>query len=69
MHIQSIIIPKFRFTRTQADMWIEKNGYIKRFENKVDESANYYRYRQRVPKKGANYIIKNFLNRYLAIYN
>lgn len=57
--IQSVLIPKSRYTRETADAWITKHKYEKRFAGKMDESANYYRYRQREPKVGAHYRIVN----------
>lgn len=59
MVLQSIIIPKSKYSRAQADAWIKKNNYILKFHGKRDESANYFRYRQREPEKGAHYKIVN----------
>ena len=57
--IQSVMIPKKGFSYGKAKKWIIKHGFhIKR----VDITVNYYRFRQKEPKKGAIYRIKELEN-------
>ena len=50
--IQSIAIPKSKFTRTQANKFIHDNGFKVSFGNKKgpDITTNFFRYRQHNPK-------------------
>lgn len=49
--IQSILIPKNKFTISQAYKWIIENGYKIAFFNKpMHETDKYYRFRQLSPK-------------------
>lgn len=56
MVIQSIIIPKSKYTEAKANAWIKKNNYSdkgKRIKNY--KNTEFYRFRQRPPghfKKG-----------------
>lgn len=46
MEIQTVIIPKDKFTLEQAKLWIIKNGFRDTFYGKpVDITENYYRFR------------------------
>tara|TARA_Y100001938_G_scaffold39326_1_gene54484 strand:- start:1585 stop:1827 length:243 start_codon:yes stop_codon:yes gene_type:complete len=50
--IQSVIIPKSKFTEKEANDWIKKNNYSdrgKRIKNYNLKSSNYYRFRQLPP--------------------
>ena len=46
--LQSVLMPKNKFNKKEANVWIKKNNYINK---KVDETKNYYRYRQVPPPK------------------
>jgi len=49
--VQSVILPKKKFTKLQAKKWIKDNGYKESFyKKKVDITKEYYRYRQKAPK-------------------
>jgi len=62
--IQSVIINKNKFTRKEADEWIEQHGFKKIFGSKKgpDITKNYYRYRQKKPSKNYNYYVKSLHN-------
>jgi hypothetical protein len=48
--IQSVLIPKSKFTLIKAKKWIRNNGYRLTFHGKkVDITNNYYRFRQKSP--------------------
>lgn len=50
MTVQSVIIPKSKFTEKQANSWIKKNNYSdkgKRIKNY--KTTEFYRFRQRPP--------------------
>lgn len=44
--VQSVIIPKARFTKRQARAWVAEHGFI---DPGVDETDDYYRFRQMDP--------------------
>lgn len=53
--VQSILLPKSKFTEKEA------MGYMtlkKKKISKMDETVNFYRFRQLEPIKGANYFIR-----------
>lgn len=53
--IQTVLVPKNRFTKEQAIQWIESHGYKNK---KIDETKAYYRFRQQEPnKKGVYYTV------------
>jgi hypothetical protein len=55
--VQSVILAKNQWSKSDADKWVEK----KKFKvKKVDETSNFYRYRQTEPKKSKNYRWKPF---------
>jgi len=62
--IQSILIDKNKFTREEADKWIERHGFKKVFGSKKgpDITENYYRYRQKRPNDSYKYYVKNLNN-------
>jgi len=50
--IQSVLIPKDKYTLVQASQWIANNHFKVSFYGKqVDETENYYRYRQMAPSR------------------
>ena len=52
METQSVIIPKNQFTKSKADKWIKDNGYkLSFYKKKMEETDNFYRYRQMAPSK------------------
>lgn len=52
MVIQSVVIPKDKFTLTEAKKYIKDHKYKLK---KVDITTNYYRFRQVEPIKGRQY--------------
>jgi hypothetical protein len=44
--VQSVLIPRDKFTVTQARRWVREHGYE---IIKIDITTNYYRFRQRDP--------------------
>jgi len=59
MYVQSILIPKRFFTLRKAVQWVQNNDYIVK---KVDETNDYYRFRQRQPNKKKKYMTKQIGN-------
>lgn len=52
MEVQSVVIPKERFTFKQANRWIKDNGYKLTFYGKpVHLTVGFYRYRQQSPSR------------------
>ena len=50
--IQSVLIPKDKYTLVQSAKWIANNNFKVSFYGKqVDETENYYRYRQMAPSR------------------
>lgn len=47
MEVQSVLIPKDKYSKKEANKWIKNNGYIIK---KIDITNNYYRYRQMEPE-------------------
>lgn len=47
--VQSVLFPKGRYSKIEARSWARRHGYR---SGKVDESANYFRIRQRSPESG-----------------
>jgi hypothetical protein len=56
--VQSVLIPKNKFTKSQAINYIKEHFKYK----KIDETKNYYRFRQFKPKKNSHYISKKISN-------
>lgn len=57
MPVQSVLIPKDKFTLQEAKKFIKDNGYKLTYYGKsVDITRNYYRYRQRKPTGHSYYI-------------
>lgn len=59
MNIQSVIIDKRFYSLQQAINYINLHGYKLK---KVDETKNFYRFRQFSPKKYDNYYVKDLKN-------
>lgn len=57
--IQSVIIDKRSFSLAQAINYINLHGYKLK---KIDETANYYRFRQLDPELFKKYFIKDLHN-------
>lgn len=57
--VQSIVFPRSKYTMAKAIRWLDSHGYK---YSKVDATKNTYRFRQRVPKKGAKYYTKKLPN-------
>ena len=66
--VQSVIINKNFLNRKQADEWVKKHFKIKK---RVDETLNYFRYRQLEPdqliKNNYNKIITKSINDYIKL--
>ena len=59
MVLQSIIIPKNKYSLSEAKQWIRDHGHKVTFYGKtVDITENFYRFRQAAPKKNVQYFIK-----------
>lgn len=61
--IQSVILPKSKYSEKQANEWILKNGfrdYGKRIKNY--KTTNFYRFRQLPPSYFKDYRIRNLHN-------
>jgi len=57
-NVQSVLIPKKKFSKKEAIKYIIKHFQFK----KIDEKTNYYRFRQHKPKKHAHYFSKRLKN-------
>lgn len=62
MVLQTIKLPKSKFTRKDADDWIKKHKYKVRYRGKKDSSKLYFRYRQVEPDKSRKYYSKKLPN-------
>jgi len=62
--VQSVIMNKHINTLPQAIAWLKKHGYDIR---KIEETANYWRFRQVTPKKIYHFSTK-LINKYKQIY-
>ena len=56
MGVQSVIIEKKFFSLKEAKEWILSHGY---YIFKIDETKNYYRFRQQDPSRYKHYFTKN----------
>jgi len=55
-HVQSILIPKNKFSLNEANSWIRKHNYKLTYKGKkVHVTDKYYRYRQMIPNPKLNY--------------
>ncbi len=60
--IQSVIVPRNKFSLSQAKSWISENGYKTSFRGKgVDIKPNFWRFRQ-APASFKNYVTKRLSN-------
>lgn len=57
--VQSVIVNKRFFYLDEAIDWVRIHGYKVK---KIDETDNYYRFRQFNPKKYSSYITRNLNN-------
>ena len=57
--VQSVIIPKSKFTKQQAKKWIIDNNFKLK---KIDITPNFYRFRQRLPQKNRQYFTVRLTN-------
>jgi hypothetical protein len=57
--LQTVLIPKHKFDLEQAKGWLEGHHYP---FHKVDETPDYFRFRQQEPVKGAHYYSKKLPN-------
>ena len=64
MKIQSVIIPKSKFTKEQACQWIEDHGFKISFDEKTgpDITLNFFRFRQMATDKNVHYYIRRLSN-------
>ena len=59
MPVQSVVIPKRKFTLAAAKKWITSHGYKVTFHGKeVDITPSEYRFRQQAVKRNADYRTK-----------
>ena len=50
--VQSVLLSKENFTKTQAKRWIEKHNFKKTFYGKdVEVTENFYRFRQKAVRR------------------
>jgi hypothetical protein len=59
MVLQTILVPKSNYTEKEAIKWIEQNKYKLL---KIDETTNFYRFRQTIPGKNVKYYTKTLPN-------
>jgi len=57
--VQSVLIPKKRFTYSRAKAWLRRNGF--KFI-KVHTTPHFYRFRQKHPNPYREYITKKLSN-------
>jgi hypothetical protein len=57
--VQSVIIPRSRYTLNQAKAWVNTNNFKLK---KMDLTQNYYRFRQREPKPQSKYFTVELTN-------
>ena len=61
--LQSVLIPKSKFTLSEAKKWIKDNKYKETYYGKdVHVTKKYYRFRQSKPQKDKQYYIKTLEN-------
>ena len=66
--VQSVIFNKSKWTIKKAEDWLKKHNYKTSFYSKgVDETANYYRYRQQAPSKYKKYRMKPIGNEIILV--
>lgn len=50
--LQTVLIPKDKYTLEEAETWIKQNNYkVSFYGKKVDITENFYRFRQASPRK------------------
>ena len=63
--LQTVIIPKDRFTKSEAVRWMADHGY--KF-NKIDIKPNTFRFRQVEPLAGVRYYSVELPNGVILVY-
>lgn len=52
--LQSVLLPKSKYSLEEAKRWINSNGYHVNYRNKkIDITEHYYRFRQAKPEKNS----------------
>ena len=59
-NIQSVLFDKHFWTEKSARAWLKQHKF--KYNNKVDITENFFRFRQVSPKKFKNYYIKKLKN-------
>jgi hypothetical protein len=56
--VQSVLVPRSRYTLAQAKAWVKDHGYIVNYPGKTGPhtTADYYRFRQHPPSSSAKYV-------------
>jgi len=61
--VQTILIPRDRFSLPEAYRWIEEHGYTKDYYGKgVDVTTHFFRFRQKKPNHNADYYTETLPN-------
>ena len=61
--LQSILVPKSRFSLEEAKKWILDNKYkVSYYGKQYHETKRYYRFRQHKNRRGKTYYIKKLPN-------
>lgn len=63
--VQSILFQKSKYTLAQAKLWLKKHGYT---STKVDETDEYYRFRQSEPSQYDHFATDDWKNGLKVIY-
>lgn len=64
--LQTILIPRDKFSLNNAILWIKKN---KHKLLKIDITDNFFRFRQSPPKHGSNYYSKKLSNGIVLVFD
>jgi len=68
MIVQSVLIPRDRYSLSEAKRWIKNHNFTMRYKGKaVDITENYYRFRQHKPVKDSKYRVVRLNNDILII--
>jgi hypothetical protein len=62
--LQTILFPKAHFTKAKAIAWLMEHHHL---YTKIDETANFYRFRQQTPH-GGRYYTKTLPNHVELVY-
>lgn len=63
--LQTVLVPKDKFTLTKAKTWVVSHGFK---APKVDSAANFYRFRQATPKASAKFYTVSLPNGVELVY-